>query len=210
VTELPPPGAYAIDDPYEPWRVSCWTVDDVNALAAWPVAARGKRGPQRPPRTTPGGSLEQRREAMAAWRAEVEAYRLTVIAAIGIDPEAAAARFVRETERCPRCLSVHRAADEEPLTREQRQAMVADLRRAGHPEALIATALGTSAKTVNRDARRAGIGTPLRTQRGTEAAGRDVAVTPSRDSPGRDSIGQPVDLGRAVAAFPAAVQGRLE
>ena len=83
--------------------------------------------------------------------------------------------------RCTACRRYHRAedlpdsaaagrgrADEEPLTAEQRRQMVADLRRAGHPEKLIAQFLGISPSTVNTNARRSGIGAPLRPKNGAQ------------------------------------------
>ena len=169
MNEYPSPGAYAIDDPHQPWRASYWTVGD--GLRPWPTGAQ--YGPPRPPRKAPGGSLEQRRDEMKLWRAQVEEYRLEVLKRIAADPAAAAARFTRQTERCASCRCYHRAEDlpesaagrrdptREPLTAEQRRAMVADLRRAGHPEKLIAQFLGISPGTVNKDARRSGIGAPL-------------------------------------------------
>lgn len=175
IPDYPPPGAFAIQDPYEPWRVSYWTVGE--GLKPWPSGARGKYGPLRPPRTSPGSSAEQRRDAMAYWRAQTEEYRVAVLKAIAADPAGAAARFTRETERCASCRSVIRAEDlpdsaaagrgraVEVLTDEQRDAMAVDLRRAGHPEALIAQALGIGTTRINRVARRAGVGAPLRPRR---------------------------------------------
>jgi len=182
MTDFPAAGAYCIDDPHQPGKLSYWVLRG-HGLEAWPTAASGKYGPPRPPRTMPGRTVEQRRDEMAWWRASVEEYRLEVLRRIAADPAAAAARWTRETERCSSCRRLHRAEDlpdtaaetaGEKLTAEQRQAIVADLRRAGHPEKLIAQLLGMSAKVVNRDARRAGIGAPLRPRRGTMDTG-DVA-----------------------------------
>lgn len=171
--DFPPPGAYAIDDPERPGTVSYWLLRG-NGLEAWPSGAGSKYGPPRPPRTSPGSSAAQRDE-MKLWRCSIEEYRLEVLKRIAADPAEAAARFTRQTGRCAACRRYHRAedlpdsaaagrgrGDGEPLTAEQRQAMVADLRRAGHPEALISQLIGVSPKAVNRMARRAGIGAPLR------------------------------------------------
>lgn len=179
MNDFPPSGAYAVADPYRPGTLSYWVLRG-NGLEAWPTGARGKYGPPRPQRAVPGRSADQRRDEMAWWRTQVEEYRLEVLKRIAADPHAAAARFAQSTERCAGCLSLHHAEDlpesaaagaptaRQKLTAEQRQAMVADLRRAGHPEAPIAQALGIGTKTVNTDARRAGIGTPLRPKNGAQ------------------------------------------
>ena len=173
MTDFPPNGAYCIPDPHRPGTLSYWRLRG-NGLEAWPTGARGKYGPARPARSVPGRTAEQLRDETRLWRASVDDYRIQVLKLIAEDPAAAAARFALETERCPGCLVTRRAeelpgsaaADGAPgrgkLTVEERQAIVADLRRAGHREELIARALGVAAKTVNRDARRAGIGAPLR------------------------------------------------
>lgn len=114
------------------------------------------------------------------WRARLEEYRLEVLRRIAADPAGAAARWTRETERCAKCRGFHHAEQlpdsaasgrgrDEELTDEQRDAMAVDLRRAGHSEALIAQGLGIGAKRVNRAARRAGIGAPLRPRNGARA-----------------------------------------
>lgn len=167
--DYPPPGAYIIEDPYLPGTASCWTIDADAGLEPWPLAAKGKYGPPRPARSTPARSVEQRRDVMNYWRAQVEVYRLEVLTRIAADPAGAAARFAQTTERCPRCrraqelpAAARTTPGREPLSAAQRDAMVVDLRRAGHPEALIAQALGIGSKTVNRAARKAGIGAPLK------------------------------------------------
>lgn len=186
---FPPPGAYAVADPFEPWRASYWTVSSQEGLKAWPTAAAGKYGPQRPPKGAPGGSIEQRRDAIRFWRGHVEEYRVAVLKAIAADPAGAAARFARETERCSACRSPLKAGElpdsaaagrgrvPEELTGERRDQMIADLRRAGHPEALIAQAFKIGAKSVNRAARRAGIGAPLKPR----ATARQQAERPVQD-----------------------------
>lgn len=178
---FPPTGAYAIEDPHEPWLLSYWKVGD-HGLEAWPIGSGSKYGPPRPPKSTPGGTPELRHDQLKYWRGRLTEYRDQVLLAIARDPDAAAARFVRNTDRCHRCRGYFHAeqlpesaatgrgrADEEPLTVEQRRAMVADLRRAGHPEKLIAQLLGISPGTVNTDARRSGIGAPLRPKNGAHA-----------------------------------------
>jgi hypothetical protein len=174
MNDFPPYGAYAVRDPFQFGTVSYWILRG-NGLEAWPIGSAGKYGPPRPPRTSPGSSAEQRRDTRAYWRDQVQQYRLAVLKAIAADPAAAAALWTKSTDRCAACRRFHRPeelpdsaaagrgrTDEEPLTAEQRRAMVADLRRAGHSEKLIAQFLGISPGTVNKDARRSGIGAPLR------------------------------------------------
>jgi hypothetical protein len=194
MNDFPPDGAFAVDDPYLRGAVSYWVLRG-DGLEAWPIGSGSKYGPPRPPRTTPGGSAGQRRDAMKLWRCAAEEYRLEILQRIAANPAEAAARFTRETDRCAACRSYHRAEDlpnsaaagrgrvEELLTVEVRDAMIADLRRAGHPEALIAQALGIGAKTVNRAARRSGIGAPLRPRKSAAgAASSSVAVKMNPDS----------------------------
>lgn len=98
----PPDGAYAIEDPELPGLLSYWVIRG-NGLEAWPIGSDGKYGPPRPPKTTPGGSPEQRKEAMRFWRARVKDYRDEVLLRIAHDPARGAARFVENTGRCHRC-----------------------------------------------------------------------------------------------------------
>ena len=108
--DFPPDGWYAIADPYRPGTVSYWQLRG-NGLEAWPTGAGSKYGPTRPPRTTPGGSAEQRRDAMRFWRAQVEEYRLEVLKRLAADPAAAAVAWTKATERCASCRRYHRAED---------------------------------------------------------------------------------------------------
>jgi len=170
MNDFPAPGAYGIEDPHRP-GISYWVVGE-KGLTPFPLTA--KYGPQRPARNAPGTSVELRRDQVRWWKGQVEEYRLEVLKRIAADPAAAAAKWTKGTERCSACRALFRAGEledsaaavEEPLTGEQRDAMAVALRRAGHPEQVIAAALGMSPTRVNRVARRAGIGAPLRPKNG--------------------------------------------
>lgn len=194
MNDYPPSGAYAVDDPYLPGSTSYWAVKE-NGLEAWPLGSGGKYGPLRPAKGAP-------RDEVKFWRGQLEEYRLEVLKRIAADPAEAAARFTAATDRCARCRRFHhaeelpdsaaagrgRVADE--LADERRDVMAVDLRRAGHPEALIAQALHMNQKRINRLARQAGIGAPLRPGgRAAAAAGQSVTVITHRDNAGHENAG---------------------
>lgn len=179
MNDFPPDGAYAVDDPYMPGATSYWILRG-KGLEAWPISDARKYGPPRPPKNAPGTTVEQRRDEVKFWRVQLEEYRLEVLRRIAADPAGAAARWTAATERCSQCRGFQHAEQlpdsaaagrgrDEELSDEQRDTMAVDLRRAGHPEQAIAQALGIGTTRVNRVARRAGIGAPLRPKSGARA-----------------------------------------
>lgn len=180
MNDFPPAGCYAVEDPYLPGAVSYWILRG-KGLEAWPTGSAGKYGPPRPPKNAPGTTVEQRRDEAAFWRVQLEEYRLEVLRRIAADPAGAASRWTATTERCSKCRGFHHA-EQLPdsaaagrgragglLTEDARAAIVVALRRVEFPEALISEALAMPPGAVNRAARKAGIGAPLRTKSGARA-----------------------------------------